>query len=103
MATFQSNDFFPEGGNYKAGDIVYSPAGAPVAAWIHTGRDFVPYHKAENKAIGGVTSTTDLTGMVTISGPSGSPIQMYLTQTQYNALVAAGQIVSTCLYITSGA
>jgi hypothetical protein len=47
--------------------------------------------------------TNEVTGMVTISGPSGSPIQMYLTQTQYNALVAAGQIVSTCLYITSGA
>lgn len=65
MATYQSNDYFPEGGNYKAGDIVYSPAGAPVAAWIHTGRDFVPYHKAENEAIGGVTSETDLvTGVI---------------------------------------
>lgn len=79
MATYQSNDYFPEGGNYKAGDIVYSPAGAPVAAWIHTGRDFVPYHKAENEAIGGVTSETDpVTG--------GIKTIAVLTQAQYDAL-----------------
>lgn len=67
MASYTTDDLFPEGGNYKAGDICESlNPNSVVPSWIYTGLQWVP-----NSVNGKVDPVT---GMVEIFGPGGDPV-----------------------------
>ena len=71
MASYTTNDLFPEGGNYKAGDTCDSvDPNAVVPSWIYTGLQWVP--NSVNSKVDPVTG-----GIKTIA---------VLTQAQYDAL-----------------
>lgn len=67
MASYTTNDLFPEGGNYKAGDTCDSvDPNAVVPSWIYTGLQWVP---------NSVNSKVDpVTGGVGILGPDGKQV-----------------------------
>lgn len=91
MTTYTTDDQYPEGGNFKPGDICEcTNADFPISAWVYTGREWVP------NAV--IATTNPVTGRRVFSGMG---IGMGTPSTPLITVAAGNSVTHACKYFAS--